>query len=260
MSSNPYDVDDGELEVLSDVESNDREEPENNESKHDSGPDGDEDYADDIEEEEEEENNGEVDEEEAEIMEEEERLEEEAENEIEAEEKGEYGGDSGDHGDSKDDESSGTAEDRIFTSVFSDRERSSVQADWKMLLGTIIEGKGTMADFNKKASHMNISVGDRFKAAVGALYESLSNGPTKFFRGMTLEIAINKIDQLGFKDFRNARGYVLGLKAIGDNKQIDKHRFENIIEHDLTDEVRKDGVTPEDILRYARHWEQVLLK
>lgn len=195
--------------------------------------------------------------EEANLMSEGEDDEEEIDIDIEGDVEGVSGGDGGDGGvaEYKDD-----GKEDVYQSIFSDRERAGgPPPEYTQLYQAFKNGDMKMEEFFRRTGQMGLSVNDRFKMAVGAYYEAVNGNDalTGFDRPYSLTYILSMCDDIPFIKYRNPRGFVLGLKAIS-RREISKEKLDYIFARDVP-KVEDDGVSNEDILRYARWWKLYLI-
>ena len=66
------------------------------------------------------------------------------------------------------------------------------------------------------------------------------------------EILLSKVGNITNVQYKNPSAYILGYLALNKG-QIDKKRVKHIFNSVLPD-FKEEGVTPPDVIRYARYW------
>lgn len=150
--------------------------------------------------------------------------------------------------------------DGVYASVFNDRERAGgPPPEYTQLYNALRDGEINLDEFYRRGALLGYSLNDRFKMAVGAYYESVDarvGNVAGFSPKFTLSYVLSKIDEISNLKYRNPRGFVLGAKALiqqGGRAVISKPKLDFIYKNNVP-AVAEDGVTNEDVFRYARWW------
>lgn len=150
--------------------------------------------------------------------------------------------------------------DGVYASVFNDRERAGgPPPEYTQLYNALRDGEIKLDEFYRRGALLGYSLNDRFKMAVAAYYESVdtrAGAVSGFSPKYTLSYILSKIDDISNLKYRNPRGYVLGAKALvhqGGRAIINKAKLDFIYRNNVPI-VAEDGVTNEDVFRYARWW------
>jgi len=118
----------------------------------------------------------------------------------------------------------------------------------------INNGEG-MAAAIRKAGQLRIDPIDRFKILCSIYYDKLGGDRTFIIKWDTIILKIN--DKLRWTMYRNPIAFIVGARMIGPNRKINKQSF-GLIYDQLKSTLTTENISPEDIIRYARMWENLL--
>lgn len=113
-------------------------------------------------------------------------------------------------------------------------------------------GEGMSAAL-RKAGQLRLEPIDRFKILCSIYYNKFG-GDSSFV--VKWDKINSKINVLKWVQYRNPIGFVLGARTIKDNK-IDKIKLEFTCSS-FKETMNSESITKEDVLRYARTWEELL--
>jgi len=118
---------------------------------------------------------------------------------------------------------------------------------------TIIEGKGKIAELQKRAMREISSPDERFSIFVDAISRKLKQDKVLIVSDNDIQIMIDKSRDLKNIGYLNPSAYILAYVVTSGGKEINKKRFQQIV-NDVLPDFKDLGIEPEDIIRYSRFW------
>ena len=98
---------------------------------------------------------------------------------------------------------------------------------------------------------------DSFRINVDAISRSLRNWDDVKISEKDITEMLESAADLKYVQYKNPTAYVLGYMASNGGKKLDKTSFDSVIKKVLPHTEDQTSVTPVDVVRYARLWQNV---
>jgi len=125
---------------------------------------------------------------------------------------------------------------------------------------TRVSGGGKLAELlsggvsvlDKERRRKDMSPEDRVLIAIDAIARKLTTERYINLSEANINSILERIMIVPFMKYKNPLGFILGFVASKEGTKITKESFDNVVK--ILPKIEEEGVTKEDVLRYARLW------
>lgn len=104
----------------------------------------------------------------------------------------------------------------------------------------------------------NIPLEDRFMITLDAVSRGLAEDNTANISEADINIMLEKASSIENLKYKNPTAFILGYLASEGGRSLKKQVVHNVITKVLPKVAGNGGITPPDVIRYARYWKEYL--